>query len=88
MEMLLQVVNPGTKLCGPKELNTTTVRGSGNIGRKTPIWVQHKTDFVKQCQVLLPGGLALDFDVVILNGTKVREEQRQWFCVPGGVAGA
>ena len=55
-----------------------------NIGGKTPVWVQHEADFVKQCQVLLHGGLALDFDVVILNGTKIREEQRRGECVLSG----
>ena len=47
-------------------MSTTMVRESENIGRKTPIWV-------RQWEILLP---ALDFDVVILNGTKVREEQK------------
>ena len=47
-------------------MSTSMARGSENIERKTPIWV-------RQWEVLLP---ALDFDVVILNGTKVREEQK------------
>ena len=55
-----------------------------DLGGKTPIWVQHEADFTKLSQVLLHGGVALDFDVIILDGAKLREEQRRGECVISG----
>ena len=46
--------------------------------------MQHEADFTKLSQVLLHGGVALDFDAVFLNGTKLREEQRRGECVLSG----
>ena len=54
------------------------------IGGKAPGWVQHEADYTKISQVLLHGGVALDFDAVFLNGTKLREEQRRGECVLSG----
>ena len=54
------------------------------IGGKAPGWVQHEADYIKVSQVLLFGGVALDFDAVILNGTKLRDEQRRGECVLSG----
>ena len=55
-----------------------------DLGGKTPIWVQHEADFTKLSQVLLHGGVALDFDVIFLDGAKLREEQRRGECVISG----
>ena len=43
-----------------------------DLGGRAPAWVQHEADFTKLSQVLLHGGVALDFDVVFLDGTKLR----------------
>ena len=38
------------------------------IGDKTVKWIQHIADYIKLSKVLEHGGLALDFDVFIING--------------------
>ena len=55
-----------------------------DLGGRAPAWVRHEADFTKLSQVLLHGGVALDFDVVFLGGTKLREEQRRGECVLSG----
>jgi len=55
-----------------------------HVGGKAFSYVQHEADYIKISQVLLHGGLALDFDAVLLNGTKLRDEQRRGECVISG----
>ena len=44
-------------------------------------WTQHAADYVKVSQLLKHGGLVSDFDVIIINGTRLKEEQRKSECV-------
>ena len=44
-------------------------------------WVQIAADYVKVSQLLEYGGLVLDFDVIIINGTRLKEEQNKSECV-------
>ena len=44
-------------------------------------WTQHAADYVKVSQLLEYGGLVSDFDVIIINGTRLKEEQRKSECV-------
>ena len=51
------------------------------IGGKTVKWIQHIADYIKLSKVLEYGGLALDFDVLIINGTRLKLEQSLSECV-------
>ena len=51
------------------------------IGGKTVKWIQHIADYIKLSKVLEHGGLALDFDVLIINGTRLKLEQSLSECV-------
>jgi len=64
------------------EYNHVRIR---KLGGRIIDWVQHEADYTKLSQVLLHGGVALDFDIVFLNGSKQREEQRRNECVLSGV---
>ena len=44
-------------------------------------WIQIAADYVKVSQLLEHGGLVMDFDVIIINGTRLKEEQRKSECV-------
>ena len=44
-------------------------------------WIQISADYVKVSQLLEYGGLVSDFDVIIINGTRLKEEQRRSECV-------
>jgi len=51
------------------------------IGGKRARWIQHHADFVKLNMVYKHGGVALDFDVIIINGTRLKREQSLSECV-------
>lgn len=51
------------------------------IGGKSVVWIQHEADYIKLRALHNQGGLTLDFDVIIVNGTKLREEQKVAECV-------
>lgn len=44
-------------------------------------WIQIAADYIKVSQLLEHGGLVMDFDVIIINGTRLKEEQRRSECV-------
>ena len=44
-------------------------------------WIQISADYVKVSKLLEYGGLVSDFDVIIINGTRLKEEQRRSECV-------
>ena len=44
-------------------------------------WIQIAADYVKVSQLLEHGGLVVDFDVIIINGTRLKEEQWRSECV-------
>ena len=51
------------------------------IGGKQASWIQHHADFVKLNSVYKHGGVALDFDVILINGTRLKREQSLSECV-------
>lgn len=51
------------------------------LGGKHVHWVQHEADYIKLKQMLEHGGVTSDFDVLVVNGTKLREQQRVSECV-------
>ena len=51
------------------------------IGGKNVVWVQHQADYVKLSMVYKYGGTALDFDVIIINGARLKYEQSLSECV-------
>jgi hypothetical protein len=51
------------------------------IGGRPAAYIQHEADYVKLRALYEHGGVTLDFDVVIVNGTKLRQEQRIAECV-------
>jgi len=51
------------------------------IGGKNVYWIQHIADYLKLSKVLKYGRVALDFDVIIINGTKLKQEQSLSECV-------
>ena len=52
-----------------------------HIGGKAFSFSEHEADYAKITQLLLHGGVTLDFDIIFLNRTKLREEQRRGECV-------
>jgi hypothetical protein len=44
-------------------------------------YIEHAADYIKVSQLLEYGGLVMDFDVIIINGTRLKEEQRKSECV-------
>ena len=52
-----------------------------SIAGQMVYWVQHLADYFKLSKVLEYGGLALDFDVIIVNGTRLKHEQSLSECV-------
>ena len=48
-----------------------------------PDWITHEADILKVQTMLQEGGIFMDFDSVILNGTKLRATQRLAECVIG-----
>ena len=51
------------------------------LGGKHVHWVQHEADYIKLKQLHEYGGVTSDFDVLVVNGTKLREQQRVSECV-------
>ncbi len=51
--------------------------------RQKPRFIAHEADFIKLKIALNEGGIFMDFDAVILNGTKFREMQEKAECVLG-----
>ena len=51
------------------------------IGGQRVIKLHHVADFLKIQTLIKQGGLASDFDVIILDGTKLREQQRSSECL-------
>ena len=51
------------------------------LGGRHVSYVQHQSDYHKLSQVLELGGVASDFDVIIINGTRVQEAQRKSECL-------
>lgn len=51
------------------------------VGGKSVIWIQHSADYVKVTKVQEYGGIMSDMDVIIVNGTKLRELQSISECV-------
>ena len=44
-------------------------------------WIQHEADYIKLREVYRSGGVAMDFDVVIVNGSRLKHQQRLSECV-------
>ena len=61
----------------PIELRHTERVQFIGIYNKSPGYITHEADFVKVNTCYKEGGIYMDFDVVILNGTKVREMQKK-----------
>ena len=53
----------------------------GQFGGKRVRYVEHEADYVKLRQLYKYGGITSDFDVLIVNGTKLKEQQRVSECV-------
>lgn len=58
------------------------VQSIGHLKRK-PGFISHEADYIKLSTILREGGIFMDFDVVILNGTKLRLMQERSECVIG-----
>ena len=54
---------------------------ASTIGGKYVPWITHEADYVKLKTIYQSGGLALDFDVIIVNGTRLKREQNLSECV-------
>ncbi len=51
------------------------------VGGKHITWIQHEADYVKLRELLRYGGISLDFDVIIVNATRLKREQSLSECV-------
>ena len=51
------------------------------LGGKSVSWIQHEADYMKLHQLYLHGGITSDFDVLIVNKTKLKEQQSVTECV-------
>ena len=51
------------------------------IGGKPVTWIQHEADYIKLRELFHHGGIAMDFDVIIVNATRLKYEQRLSECV-------
>jgi hypothetical protein len=54
---------------------------ANKIGGKHVTYIQHEADYIKLSALHKHGGLVLDFDVIVVNGTRLKEEQRLSECV-------
>lgn len=73
-----------TKLKKKTNIRTEVVNISRKIGTKPAAGVEHAADYYKLKHILLKhGGIVMDFDIVILNGTRLREMQRASECYLG-----
>ena len=52
-----------------------------DIGGRRPGYIQHEADYVKLRALHELGGIGLDFDVIVVNGTQLRHEQNISECV-------
>ena len=57
-------------------LETKLTKRIHKIGGKRPGYITHEADYFKVSHMLKDGGIFADFDIVVLNGTKLREMQR------------
>ena len=57
------------------------VRPLANIGGKSVEYEAHKADYIRLVALLKFGGIISDFDVIIINGTKIREMQKLSECI-------
>ncbi len=69
---LLQQQNLST----PIELNHTERIATIGTKKQKPGFISHEADYLKVKYGFIEGGIYSDFDVVILNGTKLREMRR------------
>lgn len=60
----------------PNKIKRPTTVGGRRVG-----WIQHSADYVKVTKVKEYGGIVSDMDVIIINGTRLRELQRISECV-------
>ena len=51
------------------------------IGGKRPFYIQHQADYVKLRALYELGGVTMDFDVIMVNGTQLKQEQKISECV-------
>ena len=63
------------------EVEVNKVPRVQKIGGKRVQYVEHEADYIKLRALHQHGGLTMDFDVIIVNGTKLRQEQRISECV-------
>ncbi len=61
---------------------TERISTIGHMKQK-PGFITHEADFLKLTLALKEGGIFMDFDAVILNGTKLRHMQEKSECVLG-----
>ncbi len=61
---------------------TKRISAIGNR-RQKPRFITHEADYIKLKIAISEGGIFMDFDAVILNGTRFREMQRKAECVLG-----
>ena len=52
-----------------------------SFGGKRPSYIAHEADYIRLQNLLKYGGVISDFDVIVVNGTKLKEEQRMSECV-------
>ena len=62
-------------------IEANRIARSNEIGGRRVVWIQHSADYVKVTKVLEYGGIMSDMDVIIVNGTKLRELQSISECV-------
>ncbi len=63
------------------EMKVNRIDKIDTIGGKHVFWIQHVADYVKLSNIYKYGGTALDFDVIIINGTRLKHEQSLSECV-------
>ena len=52
-----------------------------HFGRKKPAFLEHMAGYTKLYQVLVCGGIAIDFDTLFVNGERLREMQSMSECI-------
>lgn len=63
------------------QVNINVISPVSRINGKYVPYIQHEADYVKLREVYHHGGIAMDFDVVIVNATRLRYEQQLSECV-------
>ena len=51
------------------------------IGGKPVTWIQHEADYIKLRELFHHGGISMDSDVIIVNATRLKYEQRLSECI-------